>query len=113
MTAPVTVRPGIGTSRITDSDNMDLPHPLSPTMPRVRPRATDSVTPSTAGTGAASLPKTVRRPSIESNGAVTAPVCAAPALASSSKHGSSVQSGRADNKRSGIRRRNSLHPPNP
>ena len=31
------MRPGDGTRRMTDSDSIDLPHPLSPTMPSVLP----------------------------------------------------------------------------
>ncbi len=37
------MRPGGGTRRITESDSTDLPQPDSPTMPSVRPRATETI----------------------------------------------------------------------
>ena len=64
ITRPEVLRPGGGTSRITESDSTDLPQPLSPTMPSVRPRATPSETPSTAATSPIGVRKTVRRSSI-------------------------------------------------
>ena len=46
-TAPAPIRPGgTGTRRMIDSAVMLLPHPDSPTMPRVRPGWRDSATPS-------------------------------------------------------------------
>ncbi len=63
-TRPAATRPGEGTRRMTDSDNMLLPQPLSPTMPSVLPRATERLTPSTAGTSPDGLRNTVRSPSI-------------------------------------------------
>ncbi len=70
-TRPAATRPGGGTSRITESESTDLPQPLSPTTPSVRPRGTERLTPSTAGTSPAEERKTVRSPSIRRRSPVT------------------------------------------
>ena len=62
MICPAAMRPGGGTSRITDSASTDLPQPDSPTMPSVRPRSTEMSTPSTATTSPPAVRNTVRRP---------------------------------------------------
>ena len=45
---PLTILPGGGTSRMTDKPRVHLPHPDSPTRPRVSPVLTDKETRSTA-----------------------------------------------------------------
>src|SRR3984957_1470891 len=65
------MRPGGGTSRITDNDSTDLPQPDSPTMPSVRPRPTEMSTPSTAATSPPPVRNTVRREEIASRGKPT------------------------------------------
>src|SRR5437879_736976 len=49
-TCPPTIRPGGRTRRMIEYADTDLPHPLSPNTPRVRPRRTSNDTPSTAFT---------------------------------------------------------------
>ena len=47
--SPLTMRPpGSGTSRSSERQVIDFPDPDSPTMPRVSPRCTENVAPSTA-----------------------------------------------------------------
>jgi hypothetical protein len=48
-----------------ESDNTDLPHPDSPTIPRVRPRPIERSTPSTAATSPAPVWNTVRSAEID------------------------------------------------
>ena len=60
------MRPGGGTRRITESDSTDLPQPDSPTMPSVRPRATETSTPSTAAISPLAVRKVVRSAAMES-----------------------------------------------
>src|SRR5215216_4314705 len=52
---------GVGTRRKMDSAETVLPHPDSPTIPSVLPRATSKETPSTARTLPASVRKVVTR----------------------------------------------------
>jgi len=52
---PDSMRPGGLMSRMNAMARVDLPHPDSPTKPIFMPRATSSVTPSTALTAPASV----------------------------------------------------------
>ena len=72
---PATARPGRESSRITVSAVMLLPHPDSPTSPRVSPWRTLRSTPSTARTTPSLVKKWVRRPRTRSSvsGSLIAP----------------------------------------
>jgi hypothetical protein len=69
MAPPTTLPGGSATSRRTESAVTLLPHPDSPTTPKVSPLRTVQETPSTARTMPAPVKKWVRKSSISSSGA--------------------------------------------
>ncbi len=71
--SPPAMRPGgCGIRPMMESAVMLLPQPNSPTMPRVRPGATEKLTPSTARSSPPSTPKYVRRSFTSKSGRVSA-----------------------------------------
>src|SRR4051812_23119905 len=72
-TLPPTPPPPVGSSRITESAVIVLPHPDSPTSPSVSPARTLSSTPSTACTVERLSRMSVRSPLISSNGGPSPP----------------------------------------